>query len=307
LPPTGIHLWCSSTVGDGNLGLCCNRDGLFLGRTPLTERCASGYALRTESDLERLFKCSLVGADLGRMWRRLGVVKSALDEGNFPLAQIAAVQLRVPDLSGFRGRAPLEAEDPLIKAESGGDLLSALTGIPTSIRVPALRPIRAGSPRPMDRACRARRRSPKARKRSALRRRCSILRGRYARRGGMRGSLSSADWTLITPTRVYRTTGTAQRRGCGASRRRGEEYCGWRIGQIAHGHAWKRRASEFPEVSTQSQFSRVIQRVVSDPSSVIKPLDRGRTAFFEARQIRWWSWTQNHRIAAPHSDPDSKC
>jgi hypothetical protein len=124
LPPTGIHLWRLSTVGDGNLRLCCNQDRLFLGRTPLIEPLAGGYAVRAEADLEGLFKCSSVGADLGRLWRGLGVVKSALDENNLPLAQIAAVQLRIPDRSGFRARAALEAEDRLIKAECGGDLLA---------------------------------------------------------------------------------------------------------------------------------------------------------------------------------------
>jgi len=51
--------------------------------------------------------------------------------------------------------------------------------------------------------------------------------------------------------------------------------------EIAHGHAWRRHASEFPEILTQSQFAQVIQRVISHSSSVIKPLDRGRTAFYE--------------------------
>jgi hypothetical protein len=53
--------------------------------------------------------------------RGLTVVKSALDENNLCLAQIAAVQLRIPDLAGFRVRAALEAEDLLIKAERGAE------------------------------------------------------------------------------------------------------------------------------------------------------------------------------------------
>lgn len=53
LPP-GLQLWRLSAGGDGNLGLCCDRDGLFLGRTPLIERRAGSYALRPPSDLERL-------------------------------------------------------------------------------------------------------------------------------------------------------------------------------------------------------------------------------------------------------------
>jgi hypothetical protein len=124
LLPAGAHLWRLSNAGDGNLGLCCNQDGLFLGRTPLIERGAGGYVLRPQSDLEGLFKRSSCGTDLDRLLRGLTVVKSALDENNLCLAQIAAVQLRIPDLSGFLARAALEAEDRLIKTERGSDGLA---------------------------------------------------------------------------------------------------------------------------------------------------------------------------------------
>jgi hypothetical protein len=124
LLPTGAHLWRLSPADDGNLGLCCNREGLFLGRTPLIERHAGCYVLRAQSDLERLFKRSPDIADLDRLMRGLRVVKSALDENNLSLAQIAAVQLRMPNLPGFPARAALEAEDRLIKTERGGDALA---------------------------------------------------------------------------------------------------------------------------------------------------------------------------------------
>jgi hypothetical protein len=124
LLPAGVQLWSLSAAGDGNLGLCCNEDGLFLGRTPLIERRAGCYIVRPRSDLERLFKGSSAGADLDRLWRGLAVVKSALDANNFCLAQIAAVQLRVPDLTDFLARAELETEDRLIKFERGGDVLA---------------------------------------------------------------------------------------------------------------------------------------------------------------------------------------
>lgn len=123
LPP-GLQLWRLSAGGDGNLGLCCNRDGLFLGRTPLIERRAGGYALRPRSDLERLLTRSSGGADLDRLRCGLSVVKSALDENNLALAQIAAVHLLIPDLPGLRARAALEAEDLLIKTEAGGAALA---------------------------------------------------------------------------------------------------------------------------------------------------------------------------------------
>jgi hypothetical protein len=124
LLPTDIQLWSLSAAGDGNLGLCCSEAGLFLGRTSLIERRASCYFLRPRSDLERLFKRSSAGADLDRLWRGLGVVKSALDANNLCLAQIAAVQLRVPDLTDFFARAELETEDRLIKFERSGDVLA---------------------------------------------------------------------------------------------------------------------------------------------------------------------------------------
>ncbi len=122
--PAGVQLWRLSAAGDGNLGLCCNENGLLLGRTPLIERRAGYYILRPRSDLERLFKRSSAGADLDRLWRGLSVVKSALDANNLCLAQIAAVQLRIPDLSDVAARAVFEAEDGLIKAERGGDVLA---------------------------------------------------------------------------------------------------------------------------------------------------------------------------------------
>ncbi len=56
--------------------------------------------------------------------RGLVVVKSALEAKNLCLAQIAAVQLRVPDLTDFLARAELETEDRLIKFERGGDVLA---------------------------------------------------------------------------------------------------------------------------------------------------------------------------------------
>jgi hypothetical protein len=42
------------------------------------------------------------------------------------LAQIAAVQLRIPDLPGFLARAELEAEDRPIKAEPSGHVSGRL-------------------------------------------------------------------------------------------------------------------------------------------------------------------------------------
>jgi hypothetical protein len=164
LLPAGVHLWRLSTAGDGSLGLCCNQDGLFLGRTPLIERHAGSYVLRPPSDLEQLLKHSTASIDLDRLRRGLGVVKSSLDEDNLCLAQIAAVQLRIPDLPGFRARAALEAEDRLIKAETGGDALARADWDPAEHPRAGTPPNPAGSPRPRGKARKARR--PRAVRRS---------------------------------------------------------------------------------------------------------------------------------------------
>jgi hypothetical protein len=60
--PAGHHLWRLSAGGDRNLGLCCSEDGLFLGRTPLIERCGKTYIVRLQADLERLF-CRAYGSE----------------------------------------------------------------------------------------------------------------------------------------------------------------------------------------------------------------------------------------------------
>ena len=93
MPTPSVGLWRLGTAGGGNLGLCCNRDGLSLGRIALIERRAGRDVLRPQSDLERLLKRACDSADLDRLMRGLIVVKSALDENNLCLAQIAAVHL----------------------------------------------------------------------------------------------------------------------------------------------------------------------------------------------------------------------
>ena len=54
----------------------------------------------------------------------LAVVKSALDDNNLCLAQIAALRSRLSDLPDFFARAHLENEDLQLKAERDGDILA---------------------------------------------------------------------------------------------------------------------------------------------------------------------------------------
>jgi hypothetical protein len=49
-----IRMWRLSDGGDGNLGLACTNDGLFLGRTPLIERRDRHFVARDQREIERL-------------------------------------------------------------------------------------------------------------------------------------------------------------------------------------------------------------------------------------------------------------
>ncbi|HUI15883.1 MAG TPA: hypothetical protein VL048_20675 [Xanthobacteraceae bacterium] len=48
------QIWRLSEYHQGNLGLACTEDGLFLGRTPLIERQGARFAMRTRTEIERL-------------------------------------------------------------------------------------------------------------------------------------------------------------------------------------------------------------------------------------------------------------
>ncbi len=98
------------------------RGRLFLAGTPLIERRAGRYALRPRADLERLLgRAYGEEINLDRLMPGFPVVASALAENNLCLAQIAAVQLRVPDLPDRVARRGMEAEDLLIKRSPRGE------------------------------------------------------------------------------------------------------------------------------------------------------------------------------------------
>ncbi len=141
--------------------------GLFLGRKALIERRGVGYAIRPRADLEQLLGhayCAEINLD--RLMPGLGVVASALGKKNLCLAQIAAVQLRMPDLPDSVARQRMEAEDLRIKLRWGDDRLARSAWDPTEHpRGPGFRPIPAGSPRRL--AAQRRPRSPRAKKMNA--------------------------------------------------------------------------------------------------------------------------------------------
>ena len=111
------QIWRLSEYHQGNLGLACTEDGLFLGRTPLIERQGARFAVRTRTEIERLLSRAYE-ADLAvdRLLPGLATVMTAMNANDPGLARIAAVHLRIPDLPDQAARERLEAEDVLIKS-----------------------------------------------------------------------------------------------------------------------------------------------------------------------------------------------
>ncbi len=110
------QLWRLSEGGGDNLGLACLDEGLVLGRTPLIERRHDRFVVRDRHDIERLLSLAYraeFAAD--RLIPGLQTVASALNAHDRCLACIAAVHLRLPDLTDKSARDEMEAADVLIK------------------------------------------------------------------------------------------------------------------------------------------------------------------------------------------------
>ena len=126
-----IRVWRLSEGGEGNLGLVCTNEGLFLGRTPLIELRDGHFVVREQSNVERLlgraYQTEIV-AD--RLMPRLAAVASALNANDPCLACIAAVHLRLPDLVDRTARDDMEAEDFLVKSANWNPALHPRTGTP---------------------------------------------------------------------------------------------------------------------------------------------------------------------------------
>jgi hypothetical protein len=118
------HVWSLSKGEKDSLGLSCTEEGLFLGGTPLVERRDARFFVRPQPDLERLLSRAY-GAEIGldRVMPGLAVVSSALGRSDLCLARIAAVQLRLPDVTDAAKRHGMVLEDALIKRERGEDRL----------------------------------------------------------------------------------------------------------------------------------------------------------------------------------------
>jgi hypothetical protein len=125
------RVWRLSEYYEGNLGLACTKDGLFLGRAPLIERQGTRFAIRKWTEIERLLSRAY-GTDLAvdRLLLGLATVTAALNANDPGLARIAAVHLRIPDLPDQVARDRMEAEDILIKSIDRDSVALALDVVP---------------------------------------------------------------------------------------------------------------------------------------------------------------------------------
>ena len=80
----------------GGLGLSCSPTGLALAGVPLLAKTAAGFERRPSSEITALLKAAY-GANGGSilLQSRLEAIAQALNNGDFGLAAIAAVQMRI--------------------------------------------------------------------------------------------------------------------------------------------------------------------------------------------------------------------
>jgi hypothetical protein len=113
-------IWRLSEPGADNLGLACNEEGLFLGRTPLIGRRDGRFVVRDGHDVGRLLsRAYQTEVDPKPLLGGLATVAAALNANDLLLARIAAVHLRIPDLPDRAARERMEVEDRLIKYARG--------------------------------------------------------------------------------------------------------------------------------------------------------------------------------------------
>jgi hypothetical protein len=86
------------TSEPGEFGLNCSPAGLFLAGVPLLRRTRTGFAPRPAPEIASLLKAAY-GADPTKLPSRLGAIAQALNDGDFALAAITAVQTQTPILS----------------------------------------------------------------------------------------------------------------------------------------------------------------------------------------------------------------
>jgi hypothetical protein len=90
-------IWRLSEAGADNLGLGCDEEGLFLGRTLLIERRGGRFVVRDPHDIQRLLsRAYRAVVDARPLMGGLATVAGALNANDLLLARIAAVHLRGP-------------------------------------------------------------------------------------------------------------------------------------------------------------------------------------------------------------------
>jgi len=96
-------------------GVYCGEDGLYLAGAPLTERVGRSYRPRPEPEIGALLAAAYDPApETAVCLRGLRVVAEALQEGNLARAMIAALHLRLGDISE-KGIARLTRAERLLK------------------------------------------------------------------------------------------------------------------------------------------------------------------------------------------------
>jgi hypothetical protein len=84
----------------GGLGLSCSPDGLALAGVPLLAKTAAGFEPRPAPEIAALIKAAYgANGDLVRLQSRLEAIARALNNKDFGLAAIAAVQMQMPELN----------------------------------------------------------------------------------------------------------------------------------------------------------------------------------------------------------------
>jgi hypothetical protein len=104
------------TNEQGGLGLSCSPAGLALAGVPLLHETAAGFEPRPASEIATLLKAAY-GANGGPilLQSRLEAIAQALDNKDFGLAAIAAVQMRIPELNSESAARVAHAEEKLSK------------------------------------------------------------------------------------------------------------------------------------------------------------------------------------------------
>src|SRR5258708_2547039 len=97
-------------------GLRSDPAGLFLANVPLLRKTAEGFALRRHDEVRALLLAAYGEVpDTGRLTKALSAAAAALNGGDFALAMIAALHLRLPELDAAAASRIAAVEDFLAK------------------------------------------------------------------------------------------------------------------------------------------------------------------------------------------------